>query len=59
VRTARFYVLRTSNMPSVLVEVGFVTGREDAENLRRAEYQTQMANAIAAGILQYIQANFR
>ena len=30
VRTARFYVLRKTSMPSVLVEVGFVTGREDA-----------------------------
>lgn len=59
VRTARFYVLRTSNVPAVLVEVGFVTGREDYENLSRAEYRSQMADGIAAGILQYIQANFR
>ena len=32
VRQARFYVLRKSSMPSVLVELGFVTGAEDASN---------------------------
>lgn len=55
VRRARFFVLRKSSIPSVLVEVGFVTGREDSARLRTAAYQDQMAAAIARGILQYIQ----
>lgn len=55
IRTARFYVLRNTSMPSVLVEVGFVTGREDAAKLSTPTYQTQMAQAIARGILQYLQ----
>ncbi|NJN76724.1 MAG: N-acetylmuramoyl-L-alanine amidase [Synechococcaceae cyanobacterium RL_1_2] len=55
VRTARFYVLRNTSMPSVLVEVGFTTGREDAPRLVTNEYQQQMAQAITNGILQYIQ----
>jgi N-acetylmuramoyl-L-alanine amidase len=38
-----------------LVEVGFVTGREDAAKLANPGYQSQMAQAIARGILQYIQ----
>jgi N-acetylmuramoyl-L-alanine amidase len=42
-------------MPSVLVEVGFVTGREDAAKLSSSAYQSQMAQAIARGILQYLQ----
>lgn len=58
VRKARFYVLRKSSMPSVLVEVGFVTGREDSLRLGTSAYQNQMADAIARGILQYIQQNF-
>ncbi len=58
VRRARFYVLRKSSMPSVLVEVGFVTGREDAPRLASSAYRDQMAAAIASGILQYIQHNF-
>lgn len=55
VRKARFYVLRKSSMPSVLVEVGFVTGAVDSPRLGTAAYQNQMAEAIARGILQYIQ----
>lgn len=54
VRTARFYVLRKTSMPSVLVEVGFVTGRDDAARLSDSSYRTQMADAIARGILQYL-----
>ena len=55
VRQARFYVLRASTMPSVLVEVGFVTGAQDAARLRTTAYQNQMAEAIARGILQHLQ----
>jgi N-acetylmuramoyl-L-alanine amidase len=57
IRTARFYVLRRTSMPSVLIEVGFVTGREDAIKLSNPAYQSQMAQAIARGILQYLQQN--
>lgn len=58
VRQARFYVLRNNPMPAVLVEVGFVTGAQDQPRLATPEYQSQMAQAIARGILQYIQQNF-
>ncbi len=57
IRTARFYVLRRTSMPSVLIEVGFVTGRDDAVKLSNPAYQNQMAQAIARGILQYLQQN--
>ena len=57
VRKARFYVLRNNPMPAVLVEVGFVTGERDAARLATAAYENQMAQAIANGILQYIQQN--
>ncbi|MEC4851164.1 MAG: N-acetylmuramoyl-L-alanine amidase [Jaaginema sp. PMC 1079.18] len=55
VRQARFYVLRNSAMPAVLVETGFLTGQEDAANLRNAEHRSRLAEAIARGILLYIQ----
>lgn len=57
VRQARFYVLRKSEMPSVLVETGFVTGSEDSAKLSNPSYQKQMAAAIAAGIIEYIRTN--
>lgn len=55
---ARFYVLRNTSMPAVLLELGFVTGAQDAELLSDSTFREQMATAIARGILQYIQQNF-
>ncbi|MBD2605981.1 N-acetylmuramoyl-L-alanine amidase [Scytonema hofmannii FACHB-248] len=55
VRRARFYVLRKSSMPSILIEAGYMTGREDIAKLRNPQYQEQMAEAIARGVLQYLK----
>ncbi|MBD2665213.1 N-acetylmuramoyl-L-alanine amidase [Richelia sinica] len=55
VRRARFYVLRKSSMPSILVETGYLTGRDDVAKLQNSAYQNQMAEAIAQGILQYLR----
>jgi N-acetylmuramoyl-L-alanine amidase len=57
VRRARFYVLRNSRMPSTLVEVGFLTGYEDSPKLTDPAFRSQMAVAIARGILEFIQQN--
>ncbi|MBD1842364.1 N-acetylmuramoyl-L-alanine amidase [Cyanobacteria bacterium FACHB-63] len=54
VRSARFFVLRRTSMPSVLVEVGFVTGREDAARLAESSYRQRMADSIARGVLEYL-----
>ncbi|NEP33139.1 N-acetylmuramoyl-L-alanine amidase, partial [Moorena sp. SIO3B2] len=56
-RRARFYVLRKTSMPAVLVEVGFLTGDEDSAKLKTSAYRSQMARAIARGILLYIRQN--
>ncbi|MGB3136447.1 MAG: N-acetylmuramoyl-L-alanine amidase [Nodosilinea sp.] len=55
VKQARFYVLRQTSMPAALVEVGFVTGAQDAPRLADPAWRETMAQAIARGILQYIQ----
>ncbi|MGB6295912.1 MAG: N-acetylmuramoyl-L-alanine amidase, partial [Rivularia sp. (in: cyanobacteria)] len=55
VRKARFYVLRKTSMPAILVETGYVTGREDAAKLANPQYREQMAQGIANGILSYIR----
>jgi N-acetylmuramoyl-L-alanine amidase len=55
VKQARFYVLRNTDMPAALLEMGFVTGQVDAPRLRDPAWQEQMAQAIARGILQYLQ----
>lgn len=58
VRRSRFYVLRNNSIPAVLVEVGYVTGAEDAPRLASPAFQRQMAEAIARGILLYIRQNY-
>lgn len=55
VRQARFYVIRNTSMPAVLVETGFVTGAQDARNFGDPTWRQQMSQAIASGILQYVQ----
>ena len=55
VRRARFYVIRRTSMPAVLLEIGFVTGAEDAPLLATDAYRSLTAQAIARGILQYLQ----
>lgn len=57
IRRARFFVLRHSEMPAVLVEVGFLTGAEDSSRLKDPNHRRQMAEAIARGIVQYIKEN--
>jgi N-acetylmuramoyl-L-alanine amidase len=42
-------------MPSTLVEVGFVTGEDDASKLSSPAFRSQMAQAIGRGILEYIK----
>jgi len=54
VRRARFYVLVNTSMPAVLVETGFVTGREDAARFRNPAEVNKIADGITAGILQYL-----
>ncbi|HIK56692.1 MAG TPA: S-layer homology domain-containing protein [Synechococcales cyanobacterium M55_K2018_004] len=56
VKTANFFVLRNNpTIPAVLVEVGFVTGAEDAANLSQPAYRTRLARAIALGIEQFLR----
>lgn len=45
------YVLRKTNMPSILVEIGYLTNYGDAEILRNNQWQ--IAYAIYMGILDY------
>jgi N-acetylmuramoyl-L-alanine amidase len=55
VRTARFFVIRRTVMPSTLVEMGFVTGSLDAPRLMDANFRRQLAVALATGVLTYLQ----
>jgi N-acetylmuramoyl-L-alanine amidase len=48
-----FYVIRTPTMPSVLVEMGFVSNPGEAKKLNTDAYRDQLAAGISKGISQY------
>ena len=54
VRIADFYVLREVVVPSVLIEMGFLTNPAEESRLKDAGYQAAMAKAIAEGIDKYL-----
>ncbi|HEY9818684.1 MAG TPA: S-layer homology domain-containing protein [Candidatus Obscuribacterales bacterium] len=55
VRQATFLTLRQTTMPSVLVEVGYVTTQTDETNLIDETYVKQLADGIAEGIKVYLR----
>jgi len=54
-RTARFYVIRRTTMPSALVEMGFVTGELDAPRLADPAHRRRLALAISRGLLNVLR----
>jgi len=54
VKQGRFYVIKNTRMPAVLVEIGFLTGRLDARRLEKNSHRKKLAYAIAKGILEYL-----
>ncbi|HKI55558.1 MAG TPA: N-acetylmuramoyl-L-alanine amidase [Trueperaceae bacterium] len=54
VRKNLFYVLRTARIPSILVELGFVSNPTEGKDLAEASYQDELAKGLAAGILQFL-----
>jgi len=54
VKQGRFYVIKNTKMPAVLVEIGFLTGRLDARRLEKTTHRKRLAYAIAKGILEYL-----
>ena len=54
VRQGRFFVIKNTRMPAVLVEIGFLTGRLDARRLEKSIHRKRLAYAITKGILEYL-----
>ncbi len=51
---APFYVLANTNMPSVLVEIGFISNYREAQQMQSSVYRDTVAQTIANGIMEYI-----
>ncbi len=55
VKEGPFFVLHDTNMPSILVEVGFVTNQKEGRQLKNGNYQKWLAESIARGIHDYLK----
>lgn len=55
IKTANFYVLRNNDIPSVLVEVGFISNPTEEALLNNDSFQNKAAEAIATGILKTVK----
>lgn len=53
VRQAGFLVLRETGMPSVLIELGYITNREEEKYMNSAQGQNELANSIYSAFTKY------
>jgi len=56
-RSAGFAVLKAMDIPSILVEMGYLTNKAEAAKLSNASYRQQVASALKASIDKYFQKN--
>jgi N-acetylmuramoyl-L-alanine amidase len=55
VQHAGFVVLKAPDIPSMLIETGFISSPHDERNLTDPDYQERMAGAVLAGIKGYFE----
>lgn len=59
VQQAGFAVLKSPDVPSILVETGFISNPKNEQSLRTAAYQQKIADAIFQGIVKYKASLYR
>jgi N-acetylmuramoyl-L-alanine amidase len=57
VEEAGFVVLKSADIPSILVETGFISNPSEAKKLATKRYQKKMAHAIFKGVTRYFSTN--
>jgi N-acetylmuramoyl-L-alanine amidase len=55
VQHAAFVVLKSVDVPSMLVETAYISNPAEERKLRSASYQQQLAHAIELGVVKYFQ----
>ena len=53
VEQARFVVLKSPDIPSILIETGFISNHQEEKNLTSSYYQSRLTQAIFAGVKRY------
>jgi N-acetylmuramoyl-L-alanine amidase len=56
VKFARYYVIRNTVIPAILVECGFVSNTREREQMKSAWFREALASGIADGIMSYRSA---
>ena len=51
-----YYLLKRTEVPTIIVECGFLSHPEEAELLADEEYQKKIADAIADGVEKYLES---
>lgn len=59
VKRGPFYVLLGARMPSILVEVAFISNRREASRMRSPKYRQALAEGIARGIMKFVGVGSR
>lgn len=54
-RFAGFAVLKAPDIPSVLIEMGFLSNRQDERALRKESYRARIADSVAQAIDRYFE----
>ncbi len=57
VKQAPFYVLIGAQMPAILIEIAFISNKDDADNLKNPHFIQSVTEEIAQGIKTYVQTN--
>ena len=52
---AAFYVLRGAEMPAILIELGFLSNKDEEQHLQNKKYRKKMIHAIEDSILEFDQ----
>jgi N-acetylmuramoyl-L-alanine amidase len=55
VEQASFMVLKSPDMPSLLIETGFISNPQEAENLANPTFQANLARSIFNGVKRYFE----
>ena len=55
IASAPYYILRKTNITTVLVETGFITNPQDRKRLTSAQGQKKTAKAIGEGIINFLE----
>lgn len=55
VEQAGFVVLKTPEVPSILVELGFITNPKEEKKLNTSSYQKKLVRHITRGVVQYAE----